>query len=82
MHSTQHHFDSQLFIMRLWQEADAEGKEQWCGKVQHVLSGQAQKFCGWQNLIELLQLMGVSGEASGLGAENQKAVTVNKGESA
>ena len=56
---------SQLFLVRLWTEegndcSDSEGREgsggqiKWCGKLQHVVSGQAQYFRGWPTLIDLL----------------------------
>lgn len=30
------------------------GQVEWCGKLQHVVSGQAQYFRGWPTLIDLL----------------------------
>jgi limonene-1,2-epoxide hydrolase len=55
---------SQLFLVRLWGEegnegGDTEGREggdqiTWCGKLQHVVSGQAEYFRGWPTLIDLL----------------------------
>jgi hypothetical protein len=58
---------SQLFLVRLWTEQGSEGSDEskgegegsdsrieWCGKLQHVVSGQASYFCGWPTLTELL----------------------------
>jgi hypothetical protein len=61
---------SQLFLVRLWKHAtngsDIEIVEsgggslieiEWCGKLQHVVSGQAHYFRGWPTLIDLLEEM-------------------------
>jgi hypothetical protein len=45
---------SQLFTVRLWQEVVAEGKTEWRGKVQHVLSGEVRYFTEWSALIAFL----------------------------
>lgn len=50
-----HH--SQLFTVRLWQEELGEGRSEWRGKVQHVLSGEARYFRDWATLIAALQEM-------------------------
>src|SRR5436305_15243472 len=69
---------SQLFLVRLWTEQGSEGSEgsheskregegsdswiEWCGKLQHVVSGQAQYFRGWPTLIDLLlEMSGTAG---------------------
>src|SRR4051812_336308 len=49
------HATSQLFLIRLW--PDEEGLPQWRGKVQHVISGQANDFHDWPMLIARLQAM-------------------------
>jgi hypothetical protein len=67
MDATQHkdREHSQLFLVRLWAEEGNEGSEskgsegsggqiKWCGKLQHVVSGQASYFRGWPTLIDLL----------------------------
>jgi hypothetical protein len=46
---------SQLFLVRLW--PDEEGRPEWCGKVQHVMSGEAMDFRDWPMLIARLQAM-------------------------
>jgi hypothetical protein len=53
---------SHLFLVRLWpksKEANgrAEGEWCWCGRVQHVLSGEAHNFRDWPGLIDLLLTM-------------------------
>ena len=58
---------SQLFLVRLWAEETrgsgdgsegSEGQIDWCGKLQHVVSGEARYFCGCPQLTDtLLQMM-------------------------
>jgi hypothetical protein len=76
---------SQLFLVRLWTEQGSEGSEgsdeskgegegsdsriEWCGKLQHIVSGQAQYFRGWPTLIDLLLEMSHTGEAIPLPTE-------------
>lgn len=43
-----------LFIVRVWLEKMGDGKSEWRGKVQHVLSGQVRYFRGWPMLEKLL----------------------------
>ncbi len=54
--------ESHLFLLRLWIEVDEEGrdKEQWCGRVQHILSGEAHTFRDWLALADLLTGMAQS----------------------
>jgi hypothetical protein len=49
-------------------ESKGEGSEgsdsgiEWCGKLQHIVSGQAQYFRGWPTLIDLLlEMTGTAG---------------------
>ena len=42
---------SQLFMVRVWCEVLGEGRTEWRGKVQHVTSGEARYFRGWQGLV-------------------------------
>ncbi|HST06228.1 MAG TPA: hypothetical protein VLQ48_16055 [Chloroflexia bacterium] len=46
---------SQLFLVRLW-ASEVDGPE-WCGKVQHVISGEACDFSDWPTLVSRLQEM-------------------------
>lgn len=46
---------SHLFTVRLWPEQSGDGQGEWHGKVQHVLSGEARYFQGWDGLVTLLQ---------------------------
>jgi hypothetical protein len=46
---------SQLFTVRVWQENLGEGRTEWRGKVQHVLSGEVRYFRDWPALIACLR---------------------------
>ena len=48
---------SDLFTVRLWREDLGDGRSEWRGKVQHVLSGEALYFREWAALIAALQEM-------------------------
>jgi len=54
---------SRLFTVRLWLEDLGDGRSEWRGKVQHVLSGEARYFRDWATLIAALQEMLKTGEA-------------------
>jgi len=47
----------QLFTVRLWLEDLGEGRSEWRGKLQHMLSGEARYFRDWAALIAALQEM-------------------------
>jgi hypothetical protein len=49
-----------LFTLRIWPEPLGDGRVEWRGKVQHVLSGEAHYFRDWPGLIDLMQQMGAS----------------------
>jgi hypothetical protein len=55
--TTNHAPESHLFTLRLWGEEDADGRIQWRGKLQHVMSGQTRHFRDWPALIPLLLSM-------------------------
>ena len=42
---------SHLFTVRIWREELGDGRIEWRGKVQHPLSGEAQYFREWAELI-------------------------------
>jgi hypothetical protein len=44
--------DSHLFLVRLWQEADGDGQREWCGRVQHIVTGRSMSFRAWPALVE------------------------------
>ena len=44
---------SHLFLVRLWPTESEDGSEEWCGKVQHVVTGKAQHFTSLDNLASL-----------------------------
>ena len=46
--------DSNLFLVRLWQEEAEGGDAVWCGKVQRVVSGESRYF---RSLPELAETM-------------------------
>ena len=48
---------SHLFLVRLWAESNNDGEAVWCGKVQHVTKGKANRFRDWPTLIDLLMAM-------------------------
>lgn len=50
---------SDLFLVRLWSEEDADGsgKVEWHGKVQRVVDGESHQFREWQDLTDLLRAM-------------------------
>lgn len=48
---------SQLFLLRLWVEEAGQDGDEWRGKVQHVVSGEAHLFRDWPMLIDLLLTM-------------------------
>src|SRR5688500_3557627 len=83
---------SQLFLVRLWAEesrgsgdgsdgsssAGSDGYHQieWCGKLQHVVSGQVRYFRGCPQLTDtLLQMIEENGKAQGgpSGPQSQEA---------
>ena len=44
-----------LFLLRMWIEDLGDGKAEWRGKVQHVLSGEASYFRDWQALQQFIK---------------------------
>ena len=50
-------YQSQLFTLRVWQEALGEGRSEWRGKIQHVQSGEVFYFREWSSLAALLEKM-------------------------
>jgi len=50
-------YPSKLVLLRLWFEQNGDGREQLCGKVQFVVSGEAHYFQGGEALVELLSEM-------------------------
>ena len=45
---------SHLFTVRLWPHDLGDGRIEWRGKVQHVLSGETRYFRDWAELVERL----------------------------
>jgi hypothetical protein len=48
---------SQLFTVRLWVENLGDGRTEWRGQVQHVISGETRYFREWPTLIAWLVAM-------------------------
>ncbi len=46
-----------LFTVKVWAEEVSEDHQEWRGKVQHVLSGEAHYFRDWPNLVSCLMTM-------------------------
>ena len=57
MQTGEHYHQSQLFTVRLWAEDLGDGRTEWRGKVQHVISGEAHYFREWPTLIAWLVAM-------------------------
>ena len=47
--------NSQPFLLRVWKEVGAEGTIAWCGKLQHIVNGDAHLFRDWPTLLALLE---------------------------
>ena len=54
MNNEEIHLDSQLFTLRIWQEAETDGQTQWRGKLRHIPSGEIRYFRGSAALIPLM----------------------------
>lgn len=46
-----------LFTVRVWIEDLGEGRTEWRGEVQEVVSGETRYFRDWPTLVALLQVM-------------------------
>jgi hypothetical protein len=46
---------SHLFLVRVWAEEVTESKAEWCGKVQHVLTGKAEHFTDLDKISGLFE---------------------------
>ena len=51
MEMKQQQYDSQLFMVRIWEEELGNGQTELRGKVQHVTSGEARYFRDWTTLV-------------------------------
>ena len=47
--------DSQPFLLRVWKEEAEGGDITWCGKLQHIINGDAFLFRDWATLTALLE---------------------------
>lgn len=54
MANDQEHYPSHLFTIRLWEEALGDDHQEYRGKVQHVVSGEARHFRDWTTLEAFL----------------------------
>ena len=48
---------SESFTIRIWSERIGQGKTEWRGRIQHVLSGETHYFRDWNSLIDQVQGM-------------------------
>lgn len=48
---------SQFFLVRLWSDRGGDGKVEWHGRLQHVLTGEAHSFSSCPELLEVLLAM-------------------------
>lgn len=73
--NSQHGPGSHLFLVRLWSDEVADQNE-WRGRVQHVLSGEARTFDDWAMLVEqLLEMANTDGaEANVPGGKSKEAI--------
>jgi hypothetical protein len=65
---------SYVFLVRLWAEEDTNGIPAWCGKVQHVTSGEAHTFRDWPALVAQLRAMLPGPEAVAPEPEHPRAI--------
>jgi hypothetical protein len=47
---------SDLFLVRV-RSTTTEGKDEWCGRIQHVVSGKAYHFCSVESMVDLMAAM-------------------------
>jgi hypothetical protein len=60
-----------LFTVRLWMEDLGEGRAEWRGQLQHVLSGETHYFREWPALIAVLLAM-LPGATTNRALEDQR----------
>jgi hypothetical protein len=48
--------DSQLFTLRVWQEAIGDGRFEIRGTLKHILSGETHHFRGWPALAQQVEM--------------------------
>ena len=61
MPARQHNKNSELFLLRVWREEEAEGAKRWRGRLQHAASGAQRQFRTLDELADLLDtLLGVA----------------------
>jgi hypothetical protein len=63
---------SQLFTVRIWPEDLGDGRAEWRGRVQHVLSGEAHYFREWPALVAALSAMLAENDGPGIDAQPQQ----------
>ncbi len=54
---TRNRAHTQLFLVRVWEEQRGLHAGEWCGRVQHVIRGEAYSFVGWETLKHYLEAM-------------------------
>ena len=53
---------SMLFNVRVWQEENENGEQEWRGTARFLPDGQEQTFRGWPALIALLEQMSIEAD--------------------
>jgi len=53
---TRRKIDSQLFTLRVWQEAVGDGRFEIRGTLKHILSGETHHFRGWPALAQQVEM--------------------------
>lgn len=49
------YYHSHLYTVRLWLEDLGDGRVEWRGQVEHVMSGERRYFRSWPSLLEQLK---------------------------
>lgn len=48
---------SHLFLVRVWPGEGVDDRPAWCGKLQHVISGEINYFSDWDMLVDCMMAM-------------------------
>ena len=73
MNTTSLDIRSHLFTVQVHREKQDNGQHEWCGKVQHVHSGEAFYFSEWTTLVAAV--VNKLTEAESHTQENRKSLT-------
>ena len=62
--------NSQLFTLRVWQEALGDGRFEIRGTLKHILSGETHHFRGWPALTQQIEMFFVDGKLKAPGGQS------------